>query len=253
MRARVVVATAGVLLLAACGTEPSSPGASPAPSASQTPSATTPAGALPGLAPFLAAARAVDARLAAAARLVNGGVTATTMAFDARTVAAVRAADPAPALAAVPAGLDPPLLQGVLTVYSGLVSRHRAMATVRVGTFPRAGTDAAEILRCLRNGHAAAARFAGDVRAVEGLAAASAPVRRAAATSRAAAELALRAADIRLRNSGCGECGGYVALALAPVVWDTRHTATRYTGAITRIPFVATYDRSGWVVRMNAC
>ena len=240
------------LVLTGCASESAQPGATSSPSTSASASPSTPANALADLGPFLANARLVDELLATAARLVNAGIGTTRVTFDARTVAAVRAADPAPVLAAIPAGAGAALLRSVLTVYSDLESRHKAMTYVRIGTFDRDGADAKEILRCLGNGHAAAARFRADLRAVETTAAASAKLRPAARTSRAAAELAVRAADIRLRNSGCGECGGYVATSLAAVRWDAR-SAARYAGTITGVPFVATYDRVGWTVRLNAC
>lgn len=246
-------ALVAALVLSACAGESPGPAATETPSASGT-SSPTPANALPDLAPFFAKARAVDTRLRTAALRINAGVGATRITFDASTVAAVRAADPVAVLDAIPAGIERPLLRAVLTVYSDLVSRHRAMAYVRVGTFDLAGTDGAEILRCLRNGHAAAVRFLDDLREAERLAGASDPAGRVSPTSRVAAELAVRAADIRLRNSGCGECGGYVATSWPAVRWDDAASGTRYTGTVAAVAFVATYDRDRrWTVRLNAC
>jgi hypothetical protein len=254
MRLLLNGSVAALLVLSGCASESPRPGATSAPSTSPSASPSTPANALPDLAPFLAKARLVDELLATAAGRINAGVGADRVTFDARTVAAVRAADPSPVLDAIPPGAGPALLRSVLTVYSGLVSRHKAMASVRVGTFDRASADAREILRCLGNGHAAAARFPADLRAVETVVTRTPPLRPVARTSRAAAELAVRAADIRLRNSGCGECGGYVATSLATVRWDGAGSVTRYTGTVTGIPFVATYDRvRGWVAGLNAC
>jgi hypothetical protein len=201
-----------------------SPAASPAPTHPAAPPAATPGArtAASDLASFFSAARQDDTLLRTAAAMVNGGITANSMRISQATVDAVHAADPQPVAAAIPAGLDPTLLQATLLIYSELDSRYMAMSRLSVGMTPNSGLTAStyqHFMRCLGNGAVGASRFPADLAALEKLAGAAPAVTIAAPDSRAAAELALRIIDIRLANGGCASCGGQLATRLAPITW----------------------------------
>lgn len=234
------------------------PTTAPTPTPTETPAPTPTASAADDLAAFVEAARAADTRLRAAAALINGSVRSTAVVVDARTVEAVDASHPWAVVATIPAGMPPELLRAVLTTYSDLVSRHRAMsrvAQVGVGTFPRGEYNADDILTCLPNGSPAAARFAADLAAVERLAGSTPPLPGTDPASQEAAEVAVRVAAIGLFNGGCDTCGGYVATEPAPLTWDDAASgATTRTGTVSEITFTATYAADdGWAVHLQAC
>ncbi len=249
MRIAVVV-LAGALLLAGCG-------GSAAPTAAP-PSATTVVArtATEDLAPFVAAAGRVDARLRAAAGLVNGGVTTGGLQFTAAMADAVAAAAPSGVVASIPAGLPPTLLRPVLLVYSELEARWRAMNRVQPGVVIEHSDDPLsryqEVVRCLGNGAVPAARFPGDLAALERLAATSPPVDVARPDSRPAAELAVRIESIVLQNAGCGSCGGTLFPELDTVTWDGPSTGRIRSGPAD-VQFRVSYDAAGWHVVVMAC
>lgn len=269
------------LVLTACGTggapvstpsaSPStlpSPSASASASASPTASPTVSPSALPSAADaltgfFTAAARA-DARLRTAARLVNGDIGTTSARFDQRTVDAVRAAEPVAVAKAVPAGLPPALLTRVLQVYSDLAGRAAAFNRVGRTADPvlLKGPEGRDLLRCLGNGSALAARYPGDLAAARTLARALPPVTLAGPRSRAAAEVAIRLEALRLAHNGCDSCGGLVTVRQDLLTWMPRQdpgwgvSSRGWTtfGRYDEIPFRARYVRgAGWEVQLLAC
>lgn len=212
------------------------------------------------LAGFVSAALQVDARLKAAAAAVNGDMHATGATFDAATLAVIKAADPAPAAAAIPPGLPPALLQASLVVYADLASRRAAFNDVWEGTFSTSSPDyESYLLPCLHTGAVSAARFDGDLAALERLASASPPVVVVAPDSRAAEELAVLVNWIDLGNNGCGSCGGFVPDHLPTVSWSPAPgQSTEYfgpvAGNIDGLNFSATYSPgSGWAIVLQAC
>jgi hypothetical protein len=247
------------------------PTATPSPSLPPEPAATEAPSALGDLAGFVDAARAADARLHEAAALVNASIRSDVIAIDARTAAAVKATDPSAVAAAIPAGMPAKLLGPVLTVYSDLVSRSAAMGPfASAGTYSRTATDAdlgasdaERQLRCLANGSPAAGRFTADLAAVGTVARATPPLKRADPTSLASAELAVHLMEIRLRNTGCASCGGYVMTRMSSIVWDdAAPKALTRTGSIRSdayadgggVRFTASYEAGkGWVVLIYAC
>lgn len=204
-----------------CPTVP--PAASAGPGNGHTVPPTASAGtAARDLASFFVAAQEDDARLRAAATVVNGGIVANGLCFTQATWDAVRAASPQPVAAAIPAGLNATLLQQTLLVYSELVSRYDAMIHTPIGPTPKSSdrySTYQHFMDCLANGAVAASRFPADLAALEKLARAAPAVTIAAPDSRAAAELALRIADIGLANGGCASCGGQLATRLASITW----------------------------------
>ena len=209
------------------------------------------------VAPFLAAARASDHKISAAAAAVNSSSHAQSFTFDQGTVDLVAGARPSAVGAAIPAGLDPALEKALLLVYSDLESRYAALhgeSCVQVGTF--AAKDLNE--HCFTEGHAAAVRTDGDLAAAEQLAASTAAPQPAQPGSPAAAEPAVRVAYINGHNEGCGSHGGFVAtgpidvhFADAPASVDV---GTAVNGQANGVNFTATYSGgTDWTVRFRAC
>ncbi|RYV52285.1 hypothetical protein [Pengzhenrongella frigida] len=209
------------------------------------------------LAPFVDAARSADSRLREAAALINGAVRSTAVVVDARTVAAVQAAEPEQVAATIPPGMPEPLLRAVLLTYSDLVSRYAAISSFRIaaGTYPREEPSADEMIGCLANGSPAAARFDADLGAVATSAGETPPVGGVDPASLAAAELAVRLADIELRNVGCGSCGGYVSTTFVPIRWDDAAPGlTARSGLLGDVRFEAVQvSGGGWTAELNAC
>ncbi len=253
----------------AASTSATSTPLSPTPSPTPAPGGNT---AAAGLASFFAVASQQDAQLRAAARLINSGIGSTTIVLAPQAKAAVTRIDPALAAHAIPAGLDPVLQLAVLVVYSELDSRRQAMRRVadlalRPGTsvLPRNGTGAdggADLVRCLANGAAAAARFQADLSAARGLAERTPAFTPSAPRSADAADLALRIALVNGHNSGCASCGGFIATTLAPVTWQPVTVAgTHWDGTVGGsgaqpggIRFQAVYVVGrGWQVQLAAC
>jgi hypothetical protein len=248
-------------------------GSTPAPTRTLTPSATpTPtASALGDLAGFVDAAREVDTRLQAATRLINASVRTDAVVVDERTAAAVKAIDTDMVAAAIPAGMPAELMRQVLTVYSELVSRTRALtyfgyAGTSSRLSPAGETALAEgehLVQCLANGSPAAYRFEADLAAVGTTAGAMAPLQAVDEASLVAAELEALLTEIELRNGGCGSCGGYVATTLSSIIWDdaapgattrTGSVVSPLDGAESGIAFTATYvPGQGWTVELRAC
>ncbi len=213
------------------------------------------------LAAFFAAAARADSQLHHAAALINGDIGATSIRFTPATIAAVRGIDLAPAAAALPAGLPAQMLRQVLVVYGDLASRHGAFGGVDIYGFsghplPIGGKDAKSVLRGLRNGAPAAARFNGDLTAARTLAQRTPPVTVAAPDSRAALELALRLQSIGNRNNCSMMFGGYVPTSLAPIVWQpsTGQHSSHYEGSIGGVRFTGEYTtQHGWNIIIHAC
>lgn len=248
-------------------------GPTPTPTASPSSAPTTPAGGQGGggavgssaagqLAGFFTGAQRVDGQLRHLAVLVNNGIGTTTITLDPATVREAEAIDAVALTDTLPPGLDNDrsLLRSVLLVYSELVSRQ--MAFVRVagyrgdGRLARSTAEAAGLIRCLGNGGPAAARFAADLAAAKALAASSPALAVLPASSRAAADLAVRASYIHLANRGCDTCGGRIYPSLATVVWmtPTQDPTGRIDGTIQTVPFGVTYDAArGWQVVIHAC
>ncbi len=287
MRSRRSLAMLAVAvgLVAGCGTA-ASPGASstpsgqtatsatgsetnPAPSesasASTSPSTSTTAPPTPSaatqLAAFFAAAEHADSQLHHAAVLINRDIGVKSMRFAPATIAAVRGIDLAPVASALPAGLPTGMLRDVLVVYGDLSSRSAALNGVRMYGSPGrelliGSTEANSVLRGLRNGAPAAARFSGDLAAARTLAQQTPPVTIAAPDSRAALELALRIRSVGLRNTCAEQFGGYAPASLEPLVWQpvTGQHSSHYHGLIGGIEFTADYSAGhGWNIMLYAC
>jgi hypothetical protein len=222
-----------------------------------TSSSTPTAGAAADLGGYVAAAQRVDARIKAAATLVNAhlgpnGIT------DQATLDAVNALEPDEAAAAIPAGLPPALLLKVLTVQSDLFSRSAALSggIGARGDFNGQGLQRATT--CLKNGAEAAKQFASDLAAAQTLAAASPPLVATAPGSHAAGELAVRLEELKGLNYGCAACGGQLLTELAPVTWyDVPRTSPAWgtsNGDIGGLTFGATYTAGkGWNIQIHAC
>jgi hypothetical protein len=199
------------------------------------------------LAGYFAGAARVDARLREVARVVNRSVTVDGASFDAATVAALAAADPAAIAGILPAGMPPDLLRAVLLVHSDLLSRHAAFRWVEAGQLPPQQVQ--QLVECLPNGGPAARRFAGDLTAARALAASTPEVPGTPASSRAAGELAVRLASLHLGSTGCGACGqGGAAETLPTLVWDTGTT-----GRIGETGFTARPSGASWDVAFDVC
>jgi hypothetical protein len=256
--------------MAACGhaTTPQPGGSSassrsaPSSSASSLPATTAPAPSAAGqLAAFIAAAEQADSQLRQAAALVNGDIGTTSMRFTPTTLAAVHALGTTQAARAIPAGLPAELLRTVLVVYGDLSSRTAAFGGVRAFGYsgrklPIGGPDAKDVLRGLRNGAPAAARFGADLAALRALAQQTPPVTVAALDSRAAAERALRLDSIDKRNSCSYEFGGYAPTQLETVSWHpaSDQHSHHYEGTISGIRFQADYTVAlGWQINIFAC
>lgn len=239
--------------LAACGSA-KAPGAGGGPPNPATPASSGSApSAADQLAGFFSAAGALDSQLRQAAALVNGGVGKTSMSFPPATQAVVSALSTKEVARAIPAGLPAELLRQTLLVYSGLESRTTSLRGVPMfgdeSPLKLSSQDGKYVYGCLRNGAPAAARFTADLAALRAAALAAQPIALAAPDSRAAAELALRVQAINLHNSGCMECGGFVATTLAPVVWTSRSG-----GTVNGIQFQVIYHAgTGWEARIWAC
>ncbi len=217
----------------------------PGPTTSNPPTAST------NLARFFAAADKLDRQLRTAAAAINGSGP-PWKAVSEPVAKAVRTADLAPVATAIPAGLPRALLRSVVLVYSDLASRRYAMAdfsvatTIDPGTYPNSG----DLLRALGNGHAAAARFAGDLAATRALAGRTPAVTAPPASSQAAAEVRLYARYVEGVNGGCGSRGGEVMTELPAIVWDGRPG----NGTIGSAPFTAEISADGtWRIRLIAC
>jgi len=208
---------------------------------------------------FFAEAERMDTQLRHAAMLINAGFLKETIRLDKTTVDAVRAIKPTTLIHRIPGGLDRSQLRAVLVVYGDLVSRRAAMNRVieyaGEAPLPRDGRQARDLLACLANGAPAAATFSKDLAAAKATASFGSPTV-ATATSRSAAEAAIRATHIHLSNNGCGDCGGNVPRDLVPLTWapNIPQQAKHFEGAVGGIRFRAQFDpKKGWAVELNAC
>ncbi len=213
---------------------------------------------------FFDAVETTDRDLRAAADAVNGSIGVDTVTFEQSTIDAVDRAEPAAVAAAFPAGLEPAVEQAVLLVYSDLVSRFASLrqgSCLYLGTRPRSELEPS----CFSQGHAAAERMPGDVRAARAAAEDSPPVVAPAPDSRAAAEVLLRIALIDGANRGCDSGGGFIATRPISVQWYTNPPVNPDTPEIPPLDgevgglgvsagFWATYATdTGWTVQLNAC
>jgi hypothetical protein len=263
---RAIVVLATLAVAAGCGG--AATGTTPAPSTSSPAPATQPSTSVPtttveppsatrDLAAYFRAAARVDAKLRAAAVLINGDIGPGGADFGPATVDAVKAADPTSAGRLIPAGMNGKLLQAVILVQSDLVSRWYAFRPVLEPSTGVASQDRERLHDCLANGAPAAARFAADLAAARGTAAASPPARRVAPSSHAAAKVPLQLAFMTVANGGCESCGGQLAVTLPTIRWQ-HHPAAEgmpsFDGTIGGILFRARYHSgAGWHVRLNAC
>lgn len=196
------------------------------------------------LAGFFAAARDLDARIAAAATGFNAGFDPEGPTLDPAALPAIEALDAAPLGRLIPAGMASNLETAVLAVYTDLDSR---IAALQRGAFSvEWAEDAEQVLFCLRNGSASNARFDADLAAAERLAA-DAPTPTSAPDSPAAGILQVRLEAIRLWNWGCDSCGGATYDAPLSVDWEGRTIDEHQVG------FSATFDDGRWRIEIAAC
>ena len=96
--------------------------------------------------------------------------------------------------------------------------------------------------------------YPADLAAARALAAATAPIAPVAPDSRAAAELAIRVAVVKLAN-GCNGGNPPVLRYLVPILWTTAITPDgRGDGSIGGLVFHVAYaTSSGWTVSLDAC
>jgi hypothetical protein len=231
-----------------------------------TPQAETPQGrpvdraptAADSLAPFFAAARADGARIRATARAVNREIGPTSVHFSRATVEEVRASTPERTARALPAGMDPDLLRATLIVYSDLATRSSALDPTldfidTDETLPRTDRYVVRFLDGLRRGSLVARAYPADLAAARALAAAKPPIASARPDSRAAAELAIRIAVVKLAN-GCNGGNPPVLRHLVPIVWTTITPYGRRDGSIGGLVFHVAYAaHGGWTVGLDAC
>lgn len=242
--------------------------ATPTVTASPTPSATTEPATSDSAAPhtasaalddFLTRATMADKALREASDRINAAITTTEVTYDQHTRDLLASAAPGPVASTLPAGMPDTLKKAALLVYSDLVSRWAAMSGScdhGEGTLPRAEFDG-----CFVQGAPAAARFAGDLSALDQLAEATPEFAVAAQDSRTAEALAVRIRYIDLGNLGCANMGGYVATDPIPIVWQ--RTPDDAGGAdwqgtvgagLAGIPFRGTFDPVlGWQIEILAC
>ncbi len=211
------------------------------------------------LAAFFAAARADDARIRAAARAVNREIGPTSVRFSRATVKAVEASAPESTARALPAGMTPDLLRATLIVYADLATRSSALNPdldfIDTGrTWPRTDPDVVRFLDGLHRGSLVARAYPADLAAARALAAAKPPIAPARQDSRAAAELAIWIAVVKLGN-GCNGGNPPVLRSLVPIVWKaTLIPGSRLDGSIGGLVFHAAYAAdSGWTVGLDAC
>jgi hypothetical protein len=211
------------------------------------------------LAAFFAAARADDARIGATARAVNREIGPTSVHFSRATLDTFKASAPDRTARAMPAGMDADMLRSTLIVYRELAARSAAFNPVlEIGTEvrPRTDSDVARFLDALRRGSLVARAYPADLAAARALAAANPPIAPARPDSRAAAELAIRIAQVQNSNNGCLASGAPVLRYLVPIVWKTTVTVDGrpHDGSIGGIVFHVAYAAgSGWTAALDAC
>jgi hypothetical protein len=145
-----------------------------------------------------------------------------------------------------------------MIVYSELATRSAALNVLGIGTEvqPRTNPDVVRFFDALRRGSLVARAYPADLAAARALAAATPPIARARPDSRAAAELAIRIALVKVAN-GCGYADGAPVLRqLVPTVWKTTVTSDgrRHDGSIGGLAFHVAYAAgSGWTVGLDVC
>lgn len=219
--------------------------------------------ALDGLRTYLTRVDGADARIGAAARMINADTTASAMRIRPATRAAIQALTLDDVARALPAGMTPELTRRALLVYSELSSRRAALTAVG-GLSPgpdgiaavRKGTGGWDLVQgCLASGAKAKARFAPDVAALRTLAASSKPFTVPPVSARATAEILVRTVYIDGWNGCCDSCGGYVTDRLAPVIWQPKDygSGEHVDGTIDGVGFEASYRAAtGWRVVVHA-
>lgn len=252
---------------ASSSTSSSAPSSTSAESASTPPQTQAPTAA-DDLAPFFAEVLATDGRLRAAARAINATVKPGGFTVDTSLANAVLAADPRPAWRQVPPGTSGELLDRVLTVWTGLATRSAAMNRFAdTWTIQGGSAEYDEILGCLKHGSAPAAAFEQTLTDLKAFAAtqprvvastSSDPEQARAATTQAAAELAVLESWVLTGYQGCAGCGGDVITTAPQVQWSGPPTeAGGGTGAVGPdggVAFTVEYSTTdGWQARINAC
>lgn len=237
-----------------------SPTQRPAPSPSDEPTRPQPSAA-DALDTFFTAAVRLDQQLKTAAAAINANGPPWKR-ITAEVAGTVQAADPGPASRAIPAGLPHDLQQSVILVLSDLTSRRLAMQSfTAVGPVFSDGTDVAhrtteQLLDELANGHAAAARFDGDLAAARARAADTAPIAAVPSRSRLTAEVLVLVKYVHLVNAGCDARGGVVLPTLPEVVWRSVPHLPEAEGTVGphRLAFNADLRPNGtWDVYLLAC
>lgn len=233
--------------------------AAPAATADQTTTTTAlEPSAVEVLEPFLAAAETLDAQLQAAATAINAGGPPWT-GVSQEMADAVQAAALEPVAETIPPGLPHDLLQSVILVYSDLSSRRHAMESF--SSAPDLPHGPVDLLPELANGHAAAARFDGDLAALRALAESTPPVTVARPDSREAAETLLLVQFVELANGGCDARGGSVFPELPPLDWTSSAAPDapdiglpEWDGHVGSLEFSAEVGPDGtWEVMIWAC
>jgi hypothetical protein len=149
-------------------------------------------------------------------------------------------------------------VQPTVLVLSDLVSRRAAMDDF-AGRYP-VGADLDDVtqqrlLENLGQGADAAAHFSSDLTALEAAAHGAPAFTPAAPDSRAAAEIAVLAADVQMSNYGCDGHGGTRITSLPAIVWQSgaMPDGTKIDGTVETVPFRATWTNGDWLVVIYAC
>lgn len=234
-----------------------SPTQAPSPSPAEEPTQRGPSAA-DDLEPFFAAAATLDQQLKAAATAIN----ATGPPWEEITpdvAGKVRAADLEPVSGAIPAGLPHDLQESVFLVLSDLASRRMAMESfTAVGPVLPDDVDTDQtnqkLLADLRNGHAAAVRFDGDLAAAQALAADTPPVAPVPTRSPLTAEKLVLVEYVRVANAGCNARGGAVFTELPEVVWRSVPDLPEAEGTVDGTEFNADLRPDGtWEIHLFVC
>jgi hypothetical protein len=201
---------------------------------------------------FLSAATRLDKQLRLAASSINAAGPPWT-AVSPRIADLVTAAELRPVAHAIPAGLPSDLRSAVILTYSDLSSRRHALSSFAfAGALEGRTSD--DLLRELRNGHPAAARFDRDLAATRALASESASIAAVPKSARQTAETLLLIQYVETANGGCDSRGGTVLTEMPSIVWRHEDSEPHRDGTIGGVGFAADLDSSDeWHVSLFAC